>query len=361
MEEDQFIILLNKYLQGKLSVEENRQFQYLLQSDSKNQILFDFLRVKPSHKEQVDNSEHVFQSVLNKIESAEISTLPMRPFGKDEINSTEQNQLSPISIPWYQRYKLVAAVILPLLIILSFWIYNMQTQTRFTQQYVSKKGEKKIINLSDGTTVWLNGDSKLFLEHSFGKAERRVKLEGEGFFTVAHDRSHPFIVEFRNSEVKVLGTRFNIRAYPDEDKTETSLVEGSIELKADRQVKSFLLKPGDKIALLPAKATPVIHTEAKSQVNVQRSTLTISDGEQAPSETLWMYNKLSFNADPMSLIVSKLSKWYNVSIQIENPALEQITFSGNLEGYSLDQVLVLLKQANPSIEIKRQNESIILK
>jgi ferric-dicitrate binding protein FerR (iron transport regulator) len=358
MEQDQFITLLNKYLQGQLSAAENRQFQELLQSDTKNQVLFDFLRIKPSQKEQVDNSEEVFQSVLKKIESSEISTLLMRPH--DEDHATEHAHLSPNKKPWYQNYRNVAAVLLPLFLILSLWIYNSQTQTRFSEQYSSKKGEKKIINLSDGTTVWLNGDSKLFLEHSFGKAERRVKLEGEGFFTVAHDRSHPFIVEFRNSEVKVLGTRFNIRAYPDEDKTETSLVEGSIELKAAHQVKSFMLKPGDKIALLPAKAVPAIQTEANPKIQVQHSTLIIPEGEQAPSETLWMYNKLSFNADPMSLIVSKLSKWYNVSIQIENPALEQITFSGNLEGYSLDQVLALLKQANPSIEIKRQNESIIL-
>jgi len=358
MEQDQFITLLNKYLQGQLSVEENRQFQYLLQSDPKNQVLFDFLRIKPSHKEQVDNSELVFQSILNKIESSETTTLSMN--SHDENSFREQNHLFPIKRPWYQNYRSIAAVLLPLFLILSLWIYNSQTQTRFTEQYSSKKGEKKIINLSDGTTVWLNGDSKLFLEQSFGKAERRVKLEGEGFFTVAHDRSHPFIVEFRNSEVKVLGTRFNIRAYPDEDKTETSLVEGSIELKADRQVKSLMLKPGDKIALFPTKVGPVIPTDPKPKIQVQHSTLIISEGEQAPSETLWMYNKLSFNADPMSLIVSKLSKWYNVSIQIENPALEQFTFSGNLEGYSLDQVLALLKQANPSIEIKRQNESIFL-
>lgn len=358
MEQDQFITLLNKYLQGQLSVEENRQFNELLHSDSKNQVLFDFLRIKPSHKEQVDNSEQVFQSILNKIESPETTTLPMS--SRDEDHANEYTQFPLITKPWYQNYRNVAAVLLPLFLILSFWIYNSQIQTRFTEQFSSKKGEKKIINLSDGTTVWLNGDSKLFLEHSFGKTERRVKLEGEGFFTVAHDRSHPFIVEFRNSEVKVLGTRFNIRAYPDEENAVTSLVEGSIELKADRQVKSFLLKPGDKIALLPAKVADIIQTEAMSQVRVQRSTLTISEGEVLPSETLWMYNKLSFNADPMSLIVSKLSKWYNVSIQIENPALEQFTFSGNLEGYSLDQVLVLLKQANPSIEIKRHNESIIL-
>lgn len=79
-----------------------------------------------------------------------------------------------------------------------------------------------------------------------------------------------------------------------------------------------------------------------------------------PSETLWLQNKLSFHADPLSLVISKLSKWYNVSIAIENPDLEQFIFSGNMEGYRLDQILLILQQANPNIQVKKQHDSIII-
>lgn len=364
MEQDQFITLLNKYLQGQLSIEENRQFQQLLQSDSKNQVLFDYVHIKSNPSTEKENEEEVFQSILTKIDHTD----QMRMWGdhKKTIQHSEDSKIMVSDLmpqkpqSWYQVRYVAAAVIVPLLMVLSFYLYQMQPQTKYAQQYVSKRGEKKIINLSDGTTVWLNGDSKLYLEDSFGKVERRVKLEGEGFFTVAHDREHPFIVEFKDSEVKVLGTKFNIRAYPDEDNTATSLVEGAITMKVDHQAQSLTLKPGDKVTFRSAALSKANAIQARPAREVQHSKLTIQEGEVMPSETLWLQNKLSFHADPLSLVISKLSKWYNVSISIENPALEQFIFSGNMEGYRLDQILLILQQANPNIQVKKQHDSIII-
>ncbi|UPZ37775.1 FecR domain-containing protein [Sphingobacterium sp. PCS056] len=364
MEQDQFITLLNKYLQGQLSIEENRQFQQLLQSDSKNQVLFDYVHIKSNPSTEKENEEEVFQSILTKIDHTD----QMRMWGdhKKTIQHSEDSKIMVSDLmpqkpqSWYQVRYVAAAVIVPLLMVLSFYLYQMQPQTKYAQQYVSKRGEKKIINLSDGTTVWLNGDSKLYLEDSFGKVERRVKLEGEGFFTVAHDREHPFIVEFKDSEVKVLGTKFNIRAYPDEDNTATSLVEGAITMKVDHQAQSLTLKPGDKVTFRSAALSKANAIQARPAREVQHSKLTIQEGEVMPSETLWLQNKLSFHADPLSLVISKLSKWYNVSIAIENPDLEQFIFSGNMEGYRLDQILLILQQANPNIQVKKQHDSIII-
>ncbi|MEN5088408.1 FecR domain-containing protein [Sphingobacterium faecium] len=364
MKQDQFITLLNKYLQGQLSIEENRQFQQLLQSDSKNQVLFDYVHIKSNPSTEKENEEQVFQSILAKIDHTD----QMRMWGdhKKTIQHSEDSKIMVSDLmpqkpkSWYHVWYMAAAVIVPLLMVLSFYLYQMQPQTKYAQQYVSKRGEKKIINLSDGTTVWLNGDSKLYLEDSFGKVERRVKLEGEGFFTVAHDREHPFIVEFKDSEVKVLGTKFNIRAYPDEDNTATSLVEGAITMKVDHQAQSLTLKPGDKVTFRSAALSKANAIQARPAREVQHSKLTIQEGEVMPSETLWLQNKLSFHADPLSLVISKLSKWYNVSIAIENPDLEQFIFSGNMEGYRLDQILLILQQANPNIQVKKQHDSIII-
>lgn len=360
MEQDQFITLLNKHLQGTLSVEENLQFQQLLQSDVINQELFDYLSLKSAPASEFENEEATFQSVLSKIGIADASESFHDKEGTDAFYETISSANYPNTLEsrrWYQKNYAIAAIVVPILVILSFWIFHSQSQLVPEQHYTSKKGEKRIINLPDGTTVWLNGGSTLYLENRFGKTDRRVRLEGEGFFSVAHDRAHPFIVKFKDSEVKVLGTRFNIRAYPDEEQTETSLVEGAIEMKTNSKVKPFPLKPGDKIALLSQGSKHIDQVEIP---HIQHSTLVIQEGEDLPSETMWMQNKLSFNADPLSLVASKISKWYDVTIKIDNPALEQIVFSGNMEGFSLDQILAMLQQANPSLQIKKQNKTIII-
>jgi ferric-dicitrate binding protein FerR (iron transport regulator) len=79
-----------------------------------------------------------------------------------------------------------------------------------------------------------------------------------------------------------------------------------------------------------------------------------------PSEALWLENKLSFEADPMNIVASKIGKWYNRNIVIDNTELEKTTFTGTMENYSLEMVLKTILLANPKLHIREENESIIL-
>src|SRR3546814_585826 len=104
------------------------------------------------------------------------------------------------------------------------------------------RGGKYQVRLPDGTRVWLNAESQLRYPVSFGDAERRVELSGEGYFEVAHREDQPFIVESQGQEVKVLGTHFNIKAYADELYSRTTLVEGRVSIRQLESGKEQILK-----------------------------------------------------------------------------------------------------------------------
>jgi len=113
--------------------------------------------------------------------------------------------------------------------------------------YKTLAGEKRIFILPDKTRVILNAASELVLAADFGKTERSVTLTGEAFFEVSHNKNLPFLVNTNNFQVKVLGTKFNVKAYPHEP-NEATLIQGSIELHLNNSTKkAVLLKPDEKL------------------------------------------------------------------------------------------------------------------
>lgn len=107
------------------------------------------------------------------------------------------------------------------------------------------KGETYQVRLPDGSLVWLNAASSLSYPANFiGEKIRRVKLDGEGYFEIAKDKAHPFVVESKGQEVEVLGTHFNVNAYGNESAISTTLLEGSVKLTSGKLAK--ILKPGEQ-------------------------------------------------------------------------------------------------------------------
>ncbi|NDF46439.1 MAG: hypothetical protein EB125_12360, partial [Betaproteobacteria bacterium] len=166
---------------------------------------------------------------------------------------------------WLWRSLSVAAVFL--LIIAGWWIFRPASETKreiaaINQNQVSTRPASKTkLTLPDGSKVWLNASSKLTYGNGFGEKHREIWLEGEGYFDVARNPDKPFIIHTSVLDVKVLGTRFNLKAYPDEATTETSLLHGSVEVVLHKQPgKVIRLVPNQKLvvqnalAQLPAKA-----------------------------------------------------------------------------------------------------------
>lgn len=159
------------------------------------------------------------------------------------------------------------------------------------------------ITLSDGTKVWLNAASSLVYSPLLNKNnERRVLLEGEAYFEVAKDKAHPFIVESKGQEIKVLGTHFNVNSYPDEPVTRTTLLEGSVKVNNTR------IMPGQRAVL------------TGNTIKVEKANL---DGEMA-----WKNGDFLFDGEDFRAAMRKVARWYDVEVVYDPLVPERIKLGG---------------------------------
>jgi len=156
-------------------------------------------------------------------------------------------------------------------------------------------GQYKLL-LADGTKVWLNAASSLKFPNAFEGSERRVELNGEGYFEVMHNAKQPFWVDSRKGSIQVLGTHFNINAYDDETTINTTLLEGSIKVLSESY--SVILKPGQQSVL-----------NRRGEINVKN--------EVDLDEVLaWKNGKFQFGeAMNIEMIMRQLARWYNIEVE----------------------------------------------
>ena len=164
-----------------------------------------------------------------------------------------------------------------------------------------RAGTFKVI-LPDGTKVWLNNESRLQYPPSFTGAERTVLLTGEAYFEVAPDKQHPFRVKVGELAVNVLGTHFNVSAYPDEKKVTTTLLAGSVKL--DKDDAHIILKPGEQGVFIPGR------DQAEMQVLQHIDTDNI---------IAWKEGKFYFFHADLPSVLRQLARWYNVDIVFQGP------------------------------------------
>lgn len=192
-------------------------------------------------------------------------------------------------------------------------------------------GKRTQITLSDNSTIWLNSGSKLVYPVRFADNKREVYLDGEAIFEVASDKNHPFHVVTRDMEVKVLGTVFDLSAYSDDSIVNTVLVRGSVELIYKR---SSLFGPTKEKMTPGMLAVYDLADESLVQENVDTKNF-----------TSWREGYLVMEKKSLGSIAKKLSRYYNVSVEIENPELAEQTFSGYLDlRNSAAQVLSLISE-----------------
>lgn len=245
--------------------------------------------------------------------------------------------------PWrrYAGWAAAAAV----LAISATWYFRSQTagpgMVASSSEVFVKYGNKTRVQLPDGTTVWLNAGSKLTYGRDFGGASREVDLAGEGFFDVAKDPERPFIIRTSRMNIRVLGTRFNLRAYPNDQTSEAALIQGAIEVSlSSRPQERFLLKPNEKIVvhdrdtISSAPAAP----RAREPIIAIRN-LHYEPADSTLAETSWMDNKLVFTDETFAELALKMERWYNVPIRFRDPETAQLRFTGSFEKETVEQAL----------------------
>jgi transmembrane sensor len=330
--------LLEKYFKNACTEEElSAVLEWFEKSSCNSQGKVLFSEMWEELTEDDNNIKTDFDLILDKIHHKVNLTR-----SKELLEKTGQNLTKFRKREHYIKIltRVAAFLLVPVLCFSLYMSYKYQS-VKSGQSYVNQAYNEVLssvdaitkVTLPDGSNVWLNHSSSLKYPAVFQSKERTVELIGEGYFEVAHNPNVPFIVKAGGIEIKALGTVFNVMAYPDEDKIETSLIEGSVKLQCEEA---------------DGKVTPLIDMKPTDMAIFQKGnnkieTRTIDDDRNFS----WKEGKLVFYAEPMGDVVKKLNRWFNVDIQIKDHELLELTYTATFVHETLPQVLELMALMSP--------------
>lgn len=329
-------ILIAAYFEGKLSKEEKTQL--FIQLDSDPVLRKEFVEMQYFYAltswlpADADEAEAVGKLLDFKLEQKK----------KERI------------IPWRHIMGYAAAVIIS---VLCSWIFinayilkEKLHEQRLTlleemettyEEFTAPAGQRALVKLQDGTTVWLNAKTTLRYPNKFSLKERRVELNGEAFFEVKKDEERPFIVSTNRLDIKVTGTSFNVFAYQGQEEFNTSLTEGTVWVYDKRDnSKGLVLNPNERAILSKNR----LYKEPFTQMDF----------------LLWKDGIYAFDNLPFSEIVDKLQLYYDISIIVENNKLEDYNFSGKFrQRDGVESVLRTLRKIRYFNYIKDDDTNVI--
>lgn len=311
---------LDRFSKGLSDSEEEKYILTLFaenegNSEFKQQIQKKFDEYLKNHPEENHNLEYLLDRIHHTIH-------------KDK-NQKKETVVKRI----YHWYSVAAAVLLiPILIAGGIWFadYNQEepilAESPVTFTLFAPLGSRISFSLPDGTNGWLNSGSSLKYSLPFNK-NRQVSILGEAWFDVAHDANHPFEIAAGNSKVRVLGTKFNLNAYPDEKYVEVVLEQGKVEFTVSGCTSTIEMKPDERLVF----SDGVINT----------------DKTDAAKYAAWKEGKLVFRGDPMTEVARRIERWYNVDLELVDKELDKHVFRGTFQDDSLEEVLHYLCMTSP--------------
>ncbi len=249
-----------------------------------------------------------------------------------------------------QKFK-VAAVIISFLSVAALLYFiigtKKESKTAFSQQIIVPKGDKKKILLNDGTVVWLNSASVLHVDNDFGKKNRNVYLEGEGYFEVVHKEDMVFTITTKNYTIRDIGTSFNVISYPSESIFETAVIDGKVSVegrfKENKLSTIYLSKNG---VLKVKNSFPEISRKELAENRLPQ--VVVKNSPAIENYIVWKDDMLVFDDDIFSDIALKLERKYNVVIVIKGETLGNYHYSGSFNKVgSIDKVLDIIKETTP--------------
>lgn len=213
---------------------------------------------------------------------------------------------------------------------------DLEREIPFHELRVPRGGEYSI-TLEDGTEVYFNSETKFRYPVKFGERERKVFLEGEAYFKVKREENRPFSVEMGGNCIEVLGTEFNVRYYPEENKQITTLVSGKVKFISEGN-KSLVLSPGEQAVLT--------HEGILSCTSVDVTLY-----------TAWKDGNFVFRKQRLEEVLKTLARWYDVDVFYEDVSRKDVEFTGNIERFErFEEIIDLLRMTGDTdFEVKGKN------
>jgi ferric-dicitrate binding protein FerR (iron transport regulator) len=205
-----------------------------------------------------------------------------------------------------------------------------------TIKVVVPRGGEYRLRLGDGTVVWLNAESAIEYPRDFAQGRREVRVTGEAFFDVAHDVTHPFVVDAGGLTVTVLGTRFNVNSYADARVAAITLEEGSVEV----------CNSGSKVVLAP---------NHQALFDRDRGTVTVEPVADMMDFTAWIDGQFHYRSAELAVIFAALERWYDVDIVCDPASVARIdditlTFNRSENLNTVLEALAGLTGISPTID-----------
>jgi transmembrane sensor len=365
MSQERFWILLSAKLAGEATPADIRELESLIEAH-------------PEWQYAIQNLEDIWkhQPVVDKMQEEDAYMLLVNRIAEQKIPFNNLTAVPPASRTFFiKRYWYYAAAMVAVLALAGFY-YLLSNRpspanemTAQANEISTRRGSKSKVQLPDGTIVLLNAGSKLTYDNHFGIAVREVFLSGEGYFDVKRMPEKPFIIHTSSINIKVLGTVFNVRAYPEDKLTETSLIHGSIEVTMrDRPKDKIILAPSEKLVLENNgvintsevdRKKAVLPNAVSSDVVMSVKKLSYNLFDSAVAETQWIDNKLVFRDESFEALAIRMERWYDVDINIKNVALRQKRFSGIFEKESISEALEAL-QLSVSFKFDQEGNKFII-
>jgi transmembrane sensor len=360
-------LLMSRRLSGEASPAELEELESLLEDLPGKQYLLEILNVYfDAHVDGTADSGFTDQDLEERFYRVIREEEDSPPFS---VASASPASSSPAqALPEYGRRNIPfrkfiwAAATIAGILLLGWGTYHLlqrPAQPSVASQYtgnevIARPGARTKLELPDGTQVWLNSGSKLNYQRDFNSRSREVVLEGEAFFDVVKDPSHPFIVHASSIDIKVLGTSFTVKSYPQDETIETTLLRGMIEVtrQDNPSTPRVILKPNEKLILskhlalssLPAPAIEPAGTTTSSRVpDISISAIAGNVPDSDKVETSWMYNKLVFEGDSFKELAQKMERWFNVKISFKDEGLNQYHFGGVFDNETVIEALNALQ------------------
>ena len=338
---DEQIIL--RYLEGTATEEELRQLEAWIGEDEQNRSYF----------YRISDLYHAGEIRPGTFMKEKVVPIAGRSTGRSGLS----RQLKEI-------LKLAAVVVITAGVMWGIYgsLQKRAGAERRSEVISVPAGSVATVLLPDSTKVWLNAESSLTYDPlTFGKRSRDVYLTGEAYFDVTHRDRKIFTVNTSKIRITVYGTRFNVKAYPEDATIETTLEEGKIELtkiSASKRVKTrpVILTPDQRAVLVKNEGrlllSDVITTEpgdeeGTREISVKSGKILVADKVDTEVYTSWKDGRLIIRGEPLEHLAKKLERRYDVQIVFRDNDSKALRFTGILENETLEQVLFAIRLTSP--------------
>lgn len=355
---------------------------YLVQPEkfSRMQELTKWLNENPENRKVFDECLDIWQSSLKARKVIDYDK--NEAWRRLKINLKVSNRFSARhglnGISNIQKLVASAALVIIILAISGIVIYRKYIKSQdaaIFSEYIVPFGSKSKLVLPEGSTVWLNAGSKLIYNRQFGIRNRDVYFEGEGYFDVRRTKT-PFMVKTSNVIIKVFGTQFNVKAYPDEKIVETTVEKGMVQiyssLRKETKTKKVILKANQQAIFRSEKLVAEMDKERLSDAGDKEYTrVGIEEGKEAKQKikinnnikpaiyTSWKDERWIIESEELQSLARKFERKYNVKFKFMDESIKKYIFSGILKDETLEQVLEVIKLTAP-IKSKIKDNTVFL-